>query len=392
MTSDRSVVNPRIAPFGTTIFADMSALAVELGAVNLGQGFPDTDGPNEVLEAAIVAIRSGVNQYPPGPGMKVLRDAIARHQRRFYGVDYDPDAEVLVTAGATEAIAGAVLGLLQPDDEVIVFEPMYDSYQACIAMAGARVAPVLLRPPSYRPDLDEVRKAVTRRTRAILVNSPHNPTGMVLTDAERQAIVDIAVEHDLVILADEVYEHLVFDGIRHRSIAEFPGARERTIVISSGGKTFRTTGWKIGWACAPARLLGAVRAAKQFLTYVNGGPFQPAMAVGLDLADSYFDAIAADLQDRRDQLVPVLASVGFDVFPTQSTYFVTVDADRLEPGVDGRDFCRRMAREAGVVAIPNVVFYTDGHKAAGRTLIRFAFCKRAEVITQACERLGRWKP
>ena len=392
MTSDRAVVNPRIAPFGTTIFADMSALAVELGAVNLGQGFPDTDGPGEVLESAIGAIRSGANQYPPGPGMKVLRDAIARHQRRFYGIDYDSDTEVLVTAGATEAIAGAVLGLLQPDDEVIVFEPMYDSYQACIAMAGARVAPVLLQPPAYRPDMEAVRKAVTPRTKAILVNSPHNPTGMVLTDEERRVIVDIAVEHDLIIVADEVYEHLVFDGLRHRSIAEFPGARERTIVISSGGKTFRTTGWKIGWACGPSRLIAGVRAAKQFLTYVNGGPFQPAIAVGLDLPDSYFDGVAAELQDRRDQLVPALASVGFDVFPTQSTYFVTVDADRLEPGVDGRDFCRRMAREAGVVAIPNVVFYGDRHKTAGRSLVRFAFCKREEVIADACERLGRWKP
>lgn len=392
MTPDRTVVNPRIAPFGTTIFADMSALAVELGAVNLGQGFPDTDGPGEVLESAIGAIRSGANQYPPGPGMKVLRDAIARHQRRFYGVDYDSDTEVLVTAGATEAIAGAVLGLLQPDDEVIVFEPMYDSYQACIAMAGAHVSPVLLQPPAYRPDMEVVRKAITPRTKAILVNSPHNPTGMVLTDEERRAIVDIAVEHDLIIVADEVYEHLVFDGVRHRSIAEFPGARERTIVISSGGKTFRTTGWKIGWACGPSQLIAGVRAAKQFLTYVNGGPFQPAIAVGLDLPDTYFVGVAADLQARRDQLVPALASVGFDVFPTQSTYFVTVDADRLEPGVDGREFCRRMAREAGVVAIPNVVFYGDGHKAAGRSLIRFAFCKREEVIADACERLGRWKP
>jgi len=392
VTADRSVVNPRIAPFGTTIFADMSALAVELGAVNLGQGFPDTDGPAAVLDAAVGAIRSGLNQYPPGPGMLVLREAIARHQERFYGIDYDADSEVLVTAGATEAIAAAILGLLQPDDEVIVFEPMYDSYQACIALAGAKVVPVLLRPPHYRPDLGELRAAVSPRTKAILVNSPHNPTGMILTDDERREIASLAAERDLVILSDEVYEHLVFDGVRHRSMAEFPGARERTIVVSSGGKTFRTTGWKIGWACGPANLISAVRAAKQFLTYVNGGPFQPAIALGLQLPNSYFDEVAADLQERRDQLVPVLRSVGFDAFPTSSTYFVTVDADAIDPGADGREFCRRMAREAGVVAIPNVVFYTDEHKDSGRSLIRFAFCKREAVLAEACKRLGRWRP
>lgn len=392
MTAGRPVVNPRLAPFGTTIFADMSALAVELGAVNLGQGFPDSDGPAVVLDRAVDAIRSGANQYPPGPGMKVLREAIAQHQQRFYGVAYDAETEVLVTAGATEAIAGAVLGLLQPDDEVIVFEPMYDSYQACIALAGARAVPILLRPPAYRPDLEELRRAVGPRTRAILVNSPHNPTGMILTDEERREIVELAVEHDLLIFSDEVYEHLVFDGLRHRSLAEFPGARDRTLVISSGGKTFRTTGWKIGWACGPAPLIAGVRAAKQFLTYVNGGPFQPAIAAGLGLPDAYFDGVAAELQDRRDELVPVLGAVGFDVFPTQSTYFVTVDAAPIAPGVDGRDFCRRMAHECGVVAIPNVVFYSDLHKVDGRSLVRFAFCKRPEIIAEACERLGRWRP
>lgn len=385
-------LNPRLAPFGTTIFAEMSALAVELGAVNLGQGFPDTDGPTEVLDAAVEAIRSGVNQYPPGPGMPVLRAAIADHQRRFYGLDYDADSEVLVTAGATEAIAGAMLGLLQPDDEVIVFEPMYDSYQACIALAGARAVPVTLRPPDYRPDVDRVRTLVGPRTRAILVNSPHNPTGMLMDEHELAAIAGIAAEHDLVIISDEVYEHLVFDGLRHRSMAEFPGARERTLVISSGGKTFRTTGWKIGWVCGPPHLVAATRAAKQFLTYVNGAPFQPAIARGLGLPDEYFLGVADELSARRDELVPALHAVGFDVYPTRSTYFVTVDAAPVAPGVDGREFCVRMARDAGVVAIPNVVFYSEANKDAGRSLVRFAFCKRPEVIAEAVERLQGWKP
>lgn len=385
-------LNPRLAPFGTTIFAEMSALAVELGAVNLGQGFPDSDGPAEVLDAAVDAIRSGVNQYPPGPGMPVLRAAIAEHQRRFYGVDYDVDTEVLVTAGATEAIAGAMLGLLQPEDEVIVFEPMYDSYQACIALAGARAVPATLRPPDYRPDVDRVRALISPRTRAILVNSPHNPTGMLMNEAEQAAIAAIAVENDLIIISDEVYEHLVFDGLAHRSMAEYPGARERTLVISSGGKTFRTTGWKIGWVCGSAHLVAAARAAKQFLTYVNGAPFQPAIALGLGLSDEYFRGVADELSARRDQLVPALRSVGFDVYPTQSTYFVTVDATPVASGVDGREFCVRMAREAGVVAIPNVVFYSDENKGEGRSLVRFAFCKRPEVIAEACDRLQGWKP
>jgi N-succinyldiaminopimelate aminotransferase len=385
-------LNPRLAPFGTTIFAEMSALAVELGAVNLGQGFPDSDGPTEVLDLAVEAIRSGLNQYPPGPGMPVLRAAIADHQRRFYGVEYVVDSEVLVTAGATEAIAGAMLGLLQEGDEVIVFEPMYDSYQACIALAGARAVPVTLRPPEYRPDIDRIRSLVGPRTRAILVNSPHNPTGMLLTDDEQAEIAAIAVEHDLFIISDEVYEHLVFDGLRHRSMAEFPGARDRSIVISSGGKTFRTTGWKIGWVCGAAHLVAAVRAAKQFLTYVNGGPFQPAIAHGLGLPDEYFRGVADELAARRDELVPALRAVGFDVYPAQSTYFVTVDAGAVVPGVDGREFCVRMAREAGVVAIPNVVFYSDANKDEGRSLVRFAFCKRPEVIAEACRRLGDWSP
>ncbi len=386
----RDFVTPRLRAFGTTIFAEMSALATQLEAVNLGQGFPDTDGPREVLDAAVSAIEGGLNQYPPGPGMKVLRDAVVRHQKRFYGVDYDPETEVLITAGATEALAGAMLGILQEGDEVIVFEPMYDSYQACIALVGAVAVPLLLEPPNYRPNLDALRAAITPRTKMLLVNSPHNPTGMLLNDSEREELVRIAVEHDLVIVSDEVYEHLVFDGKRHRSIAEIPAARDRSIVISSGGKTFKTTGWKIGWAAGPAELIAAVRSAKQFLTYVNGGPFQPAIAAGLDLGDDYFAGLARDLQDRRDQLVAALVDAGFTVYPSESTYFVTVDVRNVQPDGDGMAFCHRLAREAGVVAIPNVVFYTSENRFAGRHLVRFAFCKQEHVITEAATRLRQW--
>ena len=370
----------------------MSALAVELGAVNLGQGFPDTDGPRAVLDAAIDSINGGMNQYPPGPGMKVLRDAIAAHQLRFYGLEYDPESEVLVTAGATEALAGAILGLLEPGDEVVVFEPMYDSYQACIALAGARAVPVTLCPPSFRPDFDEVRRAITPRTKMLLINSPHNPTGMLLTDDERRAIAEIAEEHDLVVVSDEVYEHLVFDGLAHRSLAGFGTLRGRTLVISSGGKTFNTTGWKIGWMCGPRELVAAARAAKQFLTYVNGAPFQPAIAVGLGLDDGYFASIAGELQERRDELIPALKDAGFEVFNTSSTYFVTVDCSPVFSDGDGMAFVRQLATEAGVVAIPNLVFYTAENRDHGRSLVRFAFCKRREVVAEAASRLRNWKP
>ena len=384
-------VNSRLAPFGTTIFAEMSALAVELNAVNLGQGFPDTDGPREVLDAAIEAVNGGLNQYPPGPGMKVLRDAIAEHQSRFYGLTYDPDSEILVTAGATEALAGALLGILEPGDEVVVFEPMYDSYQACIALAGARAVPVTLRPPNFRPDIEALKRAIGPRTKVLLVNSPHNPTGILLNDAECNAIAELAEQHDLIVLSDEVYEHLVFDGLKHRSLAEFGSLRERTLVVSSGGKTFNTTGWKIGWLCGPRNLVAAARAAKQFLTYVNGAPFQPAIAVGLGLPSSYFSTVASGLQARRDELVPALRDVGFDVYRTSSTYFVTADCRPVSTDGDGMTFVRQLAREAGVVAIPNAVFYSEANRHEGRSLVRFAFCKRREVVSEAAQRLRNWR-
>lgn len=386
MSSSRvPYLTAKLQGFGTTIFAEMSALATATGSVNLGQGFPDTDGPREVLEAAKAAIDGGQNQYPPGPGVPVLRQAISEHQQRFWGLAYDPDTEILVTAGCTEAIAAAMLGLCDTGDEVVVLEPTYDSYQASIALAGAVPKFVTLRPPSYDLDLDAVRKAITPKTRLLLVNTPHNPTGKVLTRDELQGLADLAIEHDLIVVSDEVYEHLTFDGTAHLSIATLPGMRERTLVLSSGGKTFNTTGWKVGWICAPPALVTAARTAKQFLTYVASGPFQPAIAVGLRLPDSYYAQLAADLQSKRDRICSGLEDVGFTVYRPSGTYFVTVDIRALRPDGDGMAFCRELPAKCGVVGIPNVVFYDD--KDAGRHLVRFAFCKRDEVIDDAVIRL-----
>jgi N-succinyldiaminopimelate aminotransferase len=377
----------KLQGFGTTIFAEMSALAASTGSVNLGQGFPDSDGPREVLDAAIDAINGGLNQYPPGPGMQVLRQAVAAHQQRFYGLTYDPDTEVLVTAGATEALAGTLLALLDTGDEVVVLEPMFDSYAPCISMAGAVAKPVTIRPPSYELDAEALRRAITPKTKLILFNSPHNPTGRVFTREEVQLVADLAIEHDLLVVTDEVYEHLVFDGLQHLAMSALPGMRERTLVISSGGKTFNTTGWKIGWVCGPAALVTAVRTAKQFLTYVNGGPFQPAIAVGLGLPDTFYAGLAADLQAKRDRLMPGLLEAGFSVFPTQSTYFVTVDIRPLQPDGDGMAFCRGLPHRVGVVAIPTEVLYANKHE--GRHLVRFAFCKQLDVLDEAVARLKK---
>jgi N-succinyldiaminopimelate aminotransferase len=380
-------LNARLQGFGTTIFAEMSALAVATGAVNLGQGFPDTDGPPEVMDAAVAAIREGRNQYPPGPGVPELRRAVAAHQQRFYGLSYDPDTEVLVTAGATEAIAASLLALCETGDEVIALEPYYDSYAACIAMAGAVRRPITLRPPTFTPDLDALADAINPRTRLILLNTPHNPTGMVLDAAQLAEIARLAVEHDLLVVADEVYEHLTF-GVAHVPIAGFPGMRERTLTIGSGGKTFSVTGWKVGWVTAPPELVTAVRTAKQFLTYVSSGPFQPAIAAGLALPDAYFHGLAADLRAKRDRLVAGLEEAGLDVFVPDGTYFVTTDISPLgadAAGGDGLAFCRILPERCGVVAVPCSVFYDD--QIAGRSLVRFAFCKRDDVIDEAVARL-----
>ena len=384
--TNRPVASRRLTGLGTTIFAEMSALAASTGSINLGQGFPDTDGPREIAQAAADAILAGRgNQYPPGPGIPELRTAIADHQRRFYGLAYDPDTEVLVTAGATEAIAAALLALVEPGDEVIAFEPYYDSYAACIAMAGGIRVPVTLRPPRFRPDLDALRAAVTPRTRLILLNSPHNPTGCVFSRAELAAVAALAVEHDLIVVTDEVYEHLVFDG-EHVPIARLPGMRDRTVSISSAGKTFSFTGWKIGWVMAAPELLSAVRTAKQFLTYVSGGPFQYAVAVALGLPGQYYTGLRDALLRKRDLLVAGLAAAGFEVYEPAGTYFITTDVAPLGEK-DGVEFCRSLPARCGVVAIPNAVFYDDPE--AGRSQVRFAFCKRDEVLREAASRLAR---
>lgn len=378
----------RMQGFGTTIFAEMSALAVATGSVNLGQGFPDTDGPEVVKRAAIDAIASGRNQYPPGIGVPELRLAIAEHQQRFYGLRYDPDTEILVTAGATEAIAAALVALCGPGDEVVTFEPYYDSYAASIAIGGARRRVVTLRPPDYAFDPDELRAAITDRTRVILCNSPHNPTGKVFSRAELQLVADLCIERDLVAVTDEVYEHLVFDG-EHIPLATLPGMRDRTVTISSGGKTFSFTGWKVGWVCATAPLTEAVKTVKQFLTYVSSGPFQYAIAAGLRLDDGYFTGLCTDMRDKRDRLCAGLADAGFDVFVPQGTYFVTTDIRPLGEH-DGLAFCRSLPERCGVVAVPNVVFYDDA--AAGAPLVRWACCKRPDVLDEAVARLKALRP
>ncbi len=383
---DRPLLNRRLAGLGTTIFAEMSARAVATRSINLGQGFPDIDGPVKIAQIAADAILAGRgNQYPPGLGIPELRQAIADHAARFYGLRYDPEQEILVTAGATEAVAAAMLALVEPGDEVIAFEPYYDSYAASIAMAGGVRVPVTLRPPDFRPDLDALARAITERTRLILLNTPHNPTGSVFTRDELAVIARLAVAHDLLVVTDEVYEHLVFEG-EHVPIASFPGMRERTVTISSAGKTFSFTGWKIGWVKATPELVTAVKTTKQFMTYVSGGPFQYAIAEALALPDEYYTGLREGLMAQRDLLVSGLADLGFTVYRPQGTYFVTADIKSLGEA-DGMEFCRTLPERARVVAIPAAVFYDD--KAAAATLVRFAFCKRPEVLTEALARLAR---
>lgn len=388
--SPRPVLATRLHGLGTTIFAEMSALATATGSINLGQGFPDSDGPAAVAEAAARAILEGRgNQYPPGPGIPELRHAVAGHQAAWYGLRFDPDTEVLITAGATEAIAAALLALVNPGDEVIAFEPYYDSYAACIAMAGGVRVPATLRPPTpeqprWHPDLDILEASITDRTRVLLLNSPHNPTGMVLDEAELRRLADLAVRNDLVVITDEVYEHLVFEG-SHIPIATLPGMRDRTVTISSSGKTFSFTGWKIGWVTAPTELVSAVRTAKQFLTYVSGGPFQYAVADALKLPRDYYADLRESLRARRDLLAAGLADIGFGVSATEGTYFITTDIRPLGED-DGLAFCRALPERCGVVAIPNAVFYDD--KQAGAPFVRFTFCKKPEVLSEALDRLA----
>jgi N-succinyldiaminopimelate aminotransferase len=387
VTATRSRLVPHLADLGTTIFAEMSALAVSTGSINLGQGFPDTDGPSEVAEAAAAAVLEGRgNQYPPGPGIPELRAAVAAHQGAHYGIDLDPHTSVLVTAGATEAIAAAVLALVDMGDEVIALEPYYDSYAAMITMARGVRVPVTLRAPDFALDVAELRAAVTSRTRVILLNSPHNPTGAVLRREELAAIAQLAIEHDLVVISDEVYEHLTFDGAEHVPIATLPGMADRTVTIGSAGKTFSFTGWKVGWVTGTPELVTAVRTTKQFLTYVSAGPFQYAVAHALGMPAHVCTDLRDQLQAQRDLMCSGLAELGFEVFIPQGTYFATTDVRPLGWD-DGMEFCRELPQRCGVVAIPHQVFYD--HTDIGRPLVRWAFCKRPEVLAAALARLGQ---
>jgi len=377
----------RLQGIPPTIFSEMSALALSTGSVNLGQGFPDVDGPPSVIARAVAALEGGENQYAPGPGVPALRQAIARHQQRHYGLELDPDSQVVVTTGCTEGIAAALLGLVDPGDEVVVLEPYYDSYVAMIQMAGGVRRPVTLRAPDYRLDPDELRAAVTPRTRLMLVNTPHNPTGTVLTPEELGAIAAVAVEHDLVVVTDEVYEHLTFTGHRHVPLATLPGMFERTLTLSSAGKSWSFTGWKVGWATGPAELVAAVLAAKQWLTFTSGAPLQPAIAHALDEEPDFPIRLAAKLERRRDLLCAGLTEAGLDVRVPEGTYFATADVSGLG-WKDGLSFCLALPERAGVVAIPSQVFYDDPDSpGAGRHLVRWAFCKEPEMIEEGLRRL-----
>ncbi|MEV6431495.1 pyridoxal phosphate-dependent aminotransferase [Nocardia sp. NPDC051463] len=376
----------RLRPFASTIFAEMTELAIRHDAVNLGQGFPDTDGPAGMLEVARRAIADGLNQYPPGRGMPVLRRAVADDRARRYGTQYDPDAQVLVTVGATEAISAAMLGLVEPGQEVVLIEPYYDSYAAAVALAGATRRTARLVPDGDRfvLDLDSLRAAITPATRMLVVNSPHNPTGTILGRADLTAIADLACAHDLLVLTDEVYEHLVYDGAEHISIATLPGMAERTIVVSSAAKTFSVTGWKTGWACGPADLIDGVLAAKQFMTFVAGGPFQPAVAHALNNELGWVDGLRDTLSDKRLRLSTALADTGFEVKASAGGYFVCADITPMGAS-DGLAFCRALPERIGVAAVPVSVFADD--KEAWNRLVRFTFCKRDEILDEGVRRL-----
>lgn len=378
--------------YGETIFVEMTRLAVETGSVNLGQGFPDTDGPRSLLEAASGHILEGVNQYPPGPGRPELRQAVSGYRARHYGIDLDPETEVYITVGATAGIAASMLALLERGDEVIVFEPMYDSYAAMITLAGGVRRSVTLRPDPgtgrFTFDPGELRAAVGPRTRMILVNSPHNPTGTVFTVEELEEIAAVCREHDLIAFTDEVYEFLAFDGRSHVPLASLPGMRERTVSVSSVGKMFAVTGWKTGWVMGPEPLVNAVRTVNQFLTFSANGALQLATAEAIDRQWDWIVAQRDALRVKRDRLAEGLAGAGFDVNVCEGTYFLMADIRPLGY-TDGVEVARALPKEAGVAAVPAQVFYD--HEEEGAHLLRFAFCKRDEVLDEAVSRLTDWR-
>lgn len=381
----------RLTPYAVTIFAEMSALAARIGAVNLGQGFPDEDGPPSMLKVAEDAIAEGVNQYPPGLGIAPLREAIAAQRKRKFGTQYDPDTEVLVTVGATEGIAASVLGLVEPGSEVLLIEPFYDSYSPVLAMAGCerRAVPMVADGRGFAIDVDALRGAVTPKTKALIVNSPHNPTGMVANDDELKALAELAVDADLLVITDEVYEHLVFDGRRHLPLANYPGMAERTVTISSAAKMFNVTGWKIGWVCGATELIKGVRAAKQYLSYVGGAPFQPAVAHALNTEEQWVTALRDSLQSKRDKLSSALADIGFEVHDSFGTYFVCADPRPLGYD-DSATFCAELPEKTGVAAIPMSAFCDPESPDFARWnhLVRFAFCKRDDTLDEAIRRLS----
>jgi N-succinyldiaminopimelate aminotransferase len=374
----------RIGSATTTIFAEMSALALATQSINLGQGFPDTDGPAFMLEEARAAIAGGINQYPPGRGILPLRQAIAAHSSRTYGLNYDPESEVVITTGATEALAASMLAFVNPGDEVIALEPFFDSYAASIEVAGGQRVGVSLFGPNFRLDHAELAAAFTPKTKAMLINSPHNPTGVVLDRADLATIAELVVQHDVLVICDEVYEHLTFDDAEHLPLATFPGMRERTVRISSAGKTFWATGWKIGWALATPELIYEITAVKQYLSYSSGAPFQPAIARALNEGDEWVEKARLNLQDRRDQFAEGLRSIGLEPILPRGTYFMTTDVRPLGCA-DGMEFCRDLPTRCGVVAIPHQVLYDRVE--AGKPYVRWAFCKQERVLDEAIRRL-----
>jgi N-succinyldiaminopimelate aminotransferase len=388
----RQILAGRVAPLGTTIFTEFSALALQHGAVNLGQGFPDFDGPEAVKEAARVAITAGVNQYAPSSGLRTLRVAIAEHAARFHGQEgIDPDTMVTVTSGATEAILCVLLGLVDPGDEVVLFEPFYDSYDANIGFVGARPRYVPLRPPdashpTWWFDRDEVRAAFGPRTRLLILNTPHNPTGKVFTREELEFLGGLCAEHDVRVLSDEVYEHIVFAPARHVRAATLPVLADRTVTVSSGGKSFSLTGWKVGWFIAPPALHDAVRRAHQFVTFATATPLQAAMAAALRLPDSYFQELSTQYRARRERLLAGLARAGLEAYSPEGSYFILADISGQGRG-DDMAFCRHLVTHVGVAAIPPSVFYGPEHRHLGRGLARFAFCKTDAVLDEAARRL-----